>query len=117
MGSARTNEWTNAPAVADLCSLSIELAFPRNHRKVSCTQDPCVAMLHNAASAAAWRTGQTTSEQLLVAYFDYSADKLHSSCCSAMLPSTTIYKQKSEDCFQDFTLGLRVFTRGRREGA
>ena len=115
MNSARTIEWPNAPALAHVCSHSTELSFSRNRHKERCAQEAAAALLYNAARVAGSRGGQVASNPLLVDYFDSSAEKLHGSRCPAKLPLTIICKQKSEECLQDFTLGLREFTRGRRK--
>ena len=109
-------EWARASALARVYPHSSELSLSRNRCYERCARETGAALLYNAARGAASRIGQVASLQLLAAYFHSSAEKLHSFYCWAHLPLTSSYKQKSEDCLQDFVLGLRVLTRGRREG-
>lgn len=78
-----------------------------------CPQEVDVSKLFNAARVAAWRSGRVSPDQAIAAYFASFIENLYLYGRSAELPLTLICKLKSENYFQDFTLGMRLIGRGR----
>lgn len=78
-----------------------------------CPQEVDVSKLFNAARVAAWRSGRVSPDEAIAAYFASFLENLYLYGRSAELPLTLMCKLKSENYFQDFTLGLRLMARGR----
>ena len=78
-----------------------------------CPQEVDISKLLQAARVIAWRSGTVAPDQAIATYFASFLENLYLYGRSAELPLTLICKLKSENYFQDFTLGLRLIARGR----
>jgi len=78
-----------------------------------CPQEVDISKLLQAARVIAWRGGKVAPDQAIATYFASFLENLYLYGRSAELPLTLICKLKSENYFQDFTLGLRLIARGR----
>jgi len=78
-----------------------------------CPQQVDISGLFHLARATAWRSGRVAPDQAIAAYFASFVENLYIYGRAAELPLTLICKMKSEDYYRDFTLALRLISRGR----
>jgi heterodisulfide reductase subunit C len=78
-----------------------------------CPQEVDISKLFHMARAMAWRSGRVAPDQAIATYFASFIENLYIYGRAAELPLTVICKLKSENYLSDFTLGLRLISRGR----
>ena len=78
-----------------------------------CPQQVDISGLFHLARARAWRSGRVAPDQAIATYFASFIENLYIYGRAAELPLTAICKMKSENYLGDFTLGMRLISRGR----
>jgi len=78
-----------------------------------CPQQVDISGLFHLARARAWRNGRVAPDQAIATYFASFIENLYIYGRAAELPLTVISKMKSENYLGDFTLGMRLISRGR----